>query len=50
MSHWGFVIEQLTHEDQRAREERHRHARRKAARVARRRASTRGREDVPGTF
>ena len=50
MSHWGYVFEQLTHEDERTREERRRHARRTAARVARRRAATRGREGTTGTL
>jgi hypothetical protein len=47
MSHWGFVIEQLTHEDERAREERRRHTRRKAARVARRRSLPRAGDGLP---
>jgi len=46
MSHWGFVFEQLTHEDARLREERRRRANRKRAAGASRQRARSARDDA----
>ena len=46
MSPWGFVFEQLTHEDARLREERRRHANRKRAAGTSRQRTRPSRDDA----